>query len=167
MLEALNATCRMLLATCVDISAACWIFRAISLVALPCASIAAAILEPICEILPILLPISVMALTDSSVAAWISAICCAISEVALAVCVASDFTSCATTAKPRPALPARAASIVALRAKRFVCLAIAAISSTTPPTFAQLPTGALFVGRFLPPDARRHLRFLRIARLGV
>jgi hypothetical protein len=32
---------------------------------------------------------------------------------------ASDFTSCATTAKPRPASPARAASIVAFNASRF------------------------------------------------
>jgi hypothetical protein len=37
---------------------------------------------------------------------------------------ASDFTSCATTAKPRPASPARAASIVAFNASRFVCATI-------------------------------------------
>jgi hypothetical protein len=37
----------------------------------------------------------------------------AISSVARAVCPASDFTSEATTEKPRPASPARAASMVA------------------------------------------------------
>jgi hypothetical protein len=43
-----------------------------------------------------------------------------ISAVAFAVCAASDFTSEATTAKPRPASPAHAAySIVALSARRF------------------------------------------------
>jgi hypothetical protein len=43
-----------------------------------------------------------------------------ISPVAFAVCTASDFTSEATTAKPRPASPARAASMVALSARRLV-----------------------------------------------
>jgi hypothetical protein len=37
------------------------------------------------------------------------------------VCAASALTSDATTAKPRPASPARAASIVAFSAKRLVC----------------------------------------------
>src|SRR3546814_9044492 len=45
----------------------------------------------------------------------------AMSSVAAAVWAASDFTSCATTAKPRPASPARAASMVALSASRLVC----------------------------------------------
>jgi hypothetical protein len=43
-----------------------------------------------------------------------------ISSVARPVCAASALTSPATTAKPRPASPARAASIVALSARRFV-----------------------------------------------
>jgi len=47
-------------------------------------------------------------------------ICWPISPVALAVCSASAFTSEATTAKPRPASPARAASMVALSASKFV-----------------------------------------------
>src|SRR4026207_1932821 len=47
-------------------------------------------------------------------------ICWAVSSVALAVCTASDFTSEATTAKPRPASPARAASMVALSASKLV-----------------------------------------------
>ena len=61
------------------------------------------------------------------------AICVPISSVAFAVCVASALTSWATTAKPRPASPARAASIVALSASRLVCSAIAVISLTTSP----------------------------------
>ncbi len=59
----------------------------------------------------------------------------AISSVALAVCTASDFTSEATTAKPRPASPARAASMVALSASRLVCPATSWISLTTSPIF--------------------------------
>ncbi len=47
--------------------------------------------------------------------------------------VASALTSAATTAKPRPASPARAASIVALRASRLVWLAIAEIICITSP----------------------------------
>ena len=43
------------------------------------------------------------------------------------------FTSEATTAKPRPASPARAASMVALSASRLVCSAIAVMSRTTSP----------------------------------
>ncbi len=57
-----------------------------------------------------------------------------ISDVAALVSLARDFTSPATTAKPRPASPARAASMVALRARRLVCLAIAEIRSATLPT---------------------------------
>ena len=62
------------------------------------------------------------------------------SSVALAVCTASDLTSEATTAKPLPASPARAASIVALSAKRLVCPAILRISLTTSPIFCA-PSG--------------------------
>jgi len=46
----------------------------------------------------------------------------------------SDLTSEATTAKPRPASPARAASMVALSAKRLVWLAISLIRLVTAPT---------------------------------
>ena len=59
----------------------------------------------------------------------VSEICC----VAWRVPSARLFTSLATTAKPRPAVPARAASIVALSASRLVCFAIASIE---PETFA-------------------------------
>ncbi len=54
-----------------------------------------------------------IASTVYPVAPWISPIWVRISSVAFAVWLASDFTSLATTAKPLPASPARAASIVA------------------------------------------------------
>ena len=57
----------------------------------------------------------------------------AISSVALAVCAASAFTSLATTAKPLPASPARAASMVAFSASRLVWPAMSLISRTTSP----------------------------------
>ena len=65
-------------------------------------------------------PISSTAATEASVALRKPAICSEISLVALAVCAASVFTSPATTAKPLPASPARAASIVAFSASRLV-----------------------------------------------
>src|SRR6266566_2523586 len=74
-------------------------------------------------------------------------ICWLISPVALAVCSASAFTSDATTAKPRPASPARAASMVAFNASRLVCPAMVLINSTTSPirvaAFASSPTRSL------------------------
>ena len=51
-------------------------------------------------------------------------ICCEMSTVALWVCCDRVLTSAATTANPLPASPARAASMVALRASRFVWEAI-------------------------------------------
>lgn len=47
--------------------------------------------------------------------------------------LASPFISFATTAKPFPAEPARAASMVALSASRFVCSEISVITSVTFP----------------------------------
>ena len=77
---------------------------------------------------------AVMAPTLSTarlVADCTSAIWEEISSVAFAVWVASAFTSEATTAKPRPASPARAASMVALRASRLVCPAMVRMKPTT------------------------------------
>ena len=76
-----------------------------------------------------------IASTAAPVETCTAAIWPAISSVALAVCTASDFTSDATTAKPRPASPARAASMVALSASRLVCPATSWISLTTSPIF--------------------------------
>ena len=53
--------------------------------------------------------------------------------VASAVAVARALTSSATTANPRPASPARAASMVALRASKLVCFAILLIVALTRP----------------------------------
>src|SRR3954471_21000073 len=106
--------------TCWVPSDACWILREISCVAAPCCSTAAAMVEAnsdSCSIVPLM---SRIALTDSCVAAWMPEICWPISPVAFAVCSANAFTSDATTANPRPASPARAASMVALRASRLV-----------------------------------------------
>ena len=58
-------------------------------------------------------PTWLMVWTEWLVADCISEICAAISSVALEVCVARAFASDATTANPRPASPALAASIVA------------------------------------------------------
>ena len=55
------------------------------------------------------------------------------SSVAFAAWVARLFTSLATTAKPRPASPARAASMVALSASRLVWLAMLSITDRNSP----------------------------------
>ena len=66
------------------------------------------------------------------------------SSVALAVSRANSFTSLATTANPRPASPARAASMVALSASRFVCSAIEVMTFTTLPISAlELPRASI------------------------
>ena len=69
--------------------------------------------------------------TADVVTSCMLAICERISSVAFAVWLARLFTSEATTAKPRPASPARAASMVALSASRLVCEAMVWIRSTT------------------------------------
>ena len=74
-----------------------------------------------------------MELTTARVAFCTSPICAAIWAVAPEVWSASDFTSAATTAKPLPASPAWAASIVAFRARRLVCMAMPLIISATLP----------------------------------
>ena len=106
---------------------------------------------------PTLPMIFCIAVTDSSVAFLISVIFSSISSVLLPVSVASFLTSSATTANPFPASPARAASIVALRASKFVCSAISRMAETTSPILetcsfrcetVSLVSWALFVASF-------------------
>ena len=113
--------------------AACCTLREISCVAAPCSSTAAAIVDAISDSRSMVPLIAWIAFTDSWVAPWILVICWPISPVAFAVCSASAFTSEATTANPRPASPARAASMVALSASRLVWPAMVLMSSTTSP----------------------------------
>ena len=71
--------------------------------------------------------------TARPVSAWISRIRSAIVPAAVWDSSASLRTSSATTAKPRPCSPARAASIAAFRASRLVCSAMPVMVSTIPP----------------------------------
>src|SRR5580658_2477132 len=84
-----------------------------------------------------IVPISSMALIALLVLLWIASIFWLMSSVALAVSLASSLTSLATTAKPLPASPARAASIVALSANRLVCWAIDVMTLMTLPISAE------------------------------
>ncbi len=61
--------------------------------------------------------------TTSLIFRWISSTVVSMLLVATAVCFASSFTELATTAKPRPASPARADSIVAFKGEkvRLIC----------------------------------------------
>ena len=78
--------------------------------------------------------ISVIASTALLVSAWIASTRREMSPVAFAVSWARSFTSPATTAKPLPASPARAASMVALSARRLVCWATVSYTHLTLPT---------------------------------
>ena len=129
-------TPEMLPLTCWVPCAACSTLRAISWVAASCSSTAAAMEAEISLILPMVATIPSMAPTVPLISLLTASIWAAISSVALAVWLASDFTSPATTAKPLPASPARAASMVAFSARRLVWPAMALINSTTSPIFS-------------------------------
>src|SRR5258708_615672 len=120
--------------------------RAISRVAAPCSSTAAAIAVVTSLISLIGLLMFLMAPTADVVTVCMLTICWRISSVAFAVWLARLFTSDATTAKPRPASPARAASMVALRASRLVCEAMVWIRSTTTLMRAALSASPLHGG---------------------
>ena len=78
-------------------------------------------------------PMERTAATVSSVTACTAWMLTPISSVALAVWLAKVLTSVATTAKPLPASPARAASMVALRARRLVWAAMSLMMPTMSP----------------------------------
>ena len=126
-------TAARLLAIRADSSATSPRLRLISFVVAVCSSMAAATdswLSLMCSIVAV---ISAMAVTAAVVSRWMSSIWPAISPVALAVSWDSSLTWPATTAKPAPAWPARAASMVALRASRLVWSAIDVMTCTTEP----------------------------------
>ena len=76
------------------------------------------------------------------------------SFAALALCSAKVRTSCATTANPRPALPARAASIAALSANRLVCVAISEMTPTKSSITAVASRNAVISTRDSSTDSR-------------
>jgi predicted DNA-binding ribbon-helix-helix protein len=98
-----------------------------------CSSTAVTIERVFWCISSIIARIESVASTASRVLDWIDEMRSSISCVASAVWRASSFTSFATTAKPRPASPALAASIVAFSASRFVWSAMSLITPTTLP----------------------------------
>src|SRR3954469_24326501 len=111
--------------------------RFISLVVAVCSSTAAAMVAWKSLISPMTELIRLIASTAPAVSAWMASTRVEMSSVARAVSCASSLTSLATTAKPLPASPARAASMVALSASRFVCSAIEVITFTTLPISAE------------------------------
>jgi len=92
--------------------------------------------------------------TVTLVACWIAAIWVEICSVARYVWFARVLTSVATTANPRPASPALAASIVALSASKLDCAAILEIKSTIEP----ICSVALFRSSMDWPYGRRRTR---------
>src|SRR6266700_7014688 len=107
--------------------------RLISLVVAVCSSTAVAMVFWMSLIWAMIWLISVMPSIAPLVSAWMASILRLISSVALAVSLANSFTSLATTAKPLPASPARAASMVAFNARRWVCAAIVVMTLITWP----------------------------------
>ncbi len=105
--------------------------RTISAVVADCSSTAAAIVPCNPSMRAMTSEICAIAAVAAAASDCVAATREVISSVARAVCIANSFTSPATTANPRPASPARAASMVAFSARRFVCPAIEVISLTT------------------------------------
>jgi hypothetical protein len=88
-------------------------FRLISAVAVDCCWTPAAISANDWSTVPMIPVMPLMARVAPEASVWIALILSAMSAVARAVWLARLLTSDATTAKPLPASPARAASIVA------------------------------------------------------
>ena len=131
--DAASATALMLAEMLVVPSVMAWMLELTSAVVALCSSTAPAMVVEVSLTRSMSSEISAMACTASMASCWIVSIFDWISPVALAVCEARAFTSLATTAKPLPASPTRAASMVALRASRSVCSAIEVITLTTLP----------------------------------
>jgi hypothetical protein len=131
-----EATAEMLRAISVLPPAASARLRPISLVVVVCSSTALAMVCWYSWIWAMMVWIWPMASTAPCVPRWMASMRWPISSVAPAVCLASSLTSLATTAKPLPASPARAASMVAFRASRLVCWAMEVISLMTLPISA-------------------------------
>ena len=108
-------------------------FSDISLVVSFCSATAPLTFSNTGRIASIACAIRCTASTDPAASICSASIFLVISSVACCVCTASALTSEATTAKPRPAEPARAASMVELSASSVVCLAMCAIRLTTLP----------------------------------
>ena len=95
---------------------------------------------------------SSIASTTRRVSAWMRLIISAILAVAEVVRSASLRTSSATTAKPRPCSPARAASMAAFSANKLVWSAISSITCTISPiswldcpSFSTVPAESLTI----------------------
>ena len=107
--------------------------RLISAVVAACSSTALAMIPEISFILLMMAVISSIEVKAPFASACMTLMLPPISSVALAVWRANSLTSLATTAKPLPNSPARAASMVALSASKFVCSAMLEITFKTLP----------------------------------